>query len=179
MSLPQADVPAAADPPAARPYGLLGLVVSCALILVGACLIFAILAALVALAVVGAFGWQAVLDRVGHPDPSDQPKLVLVASMPFYAAIVAAVLVAARIRGGSRWRDLVAFKPWNPLRGAAWMWGLTAAMIVWGTLANAAIEHLKPGVNQLDHLPTGLRWRFVVLILAAVFAPIAEETLFR
>ena len=179
LSLLQADAPAPAEPSAGRPYGLLGLVVGSALILVGALLVFAILAGAALVAYTGAVGWQTIADRTAYLDSSEQAKLGILGSLLAYAALSLSVLVAARIRGGQHWRDVVAWLPWSPLRGAAWVWGLAALLILYSAVADTTIEHFHPGFNPLTKMPGEGRWRVLFVILAAVAAPITEELIFR
>ena len=175
----------AASIPAARPYGLVGLVVSLVLIVVGAaivCLVVAAAAFALSLAVIG---WQQTLDRLLELDPSSantalREKIGIVGSLLAYGALCIAVLVAARIRGGATgWRAIVAWQPWNPRRGAAWVWGLAALMVVYSFIATSTIVHFVPKFEGIVQLPPGKRWAILFVLLAAVLAPAGEELLFR
>ena len=174
-------------PPAsvARPYGLVGLVVSVVLILLATALIcLAIVAAAFALSL-AVLGWQQTLDRFIELDPSIadtsmREKVGIVGSLVVYGALAVAVLVAARIRGGAAgWREIVAWRRWNPRRGAAWVWGLAALMVAYSFVATATIVHFVPSFEGIVHLPPGKHWAVLFILLAAVFAPIGEELLFR
>jgi len=167
-----------------RPYGLLGLVVSFLLILAAAMLLCLVLAAAGFGAALAVLGWQQTLDRISDFDPTTgdvtvREKIGIVGSLVAYAALSAAVLVAARIRGEAQWREIIAWHPWNPIRGAGWIWAFAASLIVYSLAADATITHFAPSFNAIVHIPPGTRWAVLFVLLAAVFAPIAEELLFR
>lgn len=167
------------------PYGLLGLVLSTVAILVLAGLFCVLAAALAFGAASAVVGWHSTLQHIvdldtsGGTDAVFREKLAVAVSLVVYAALVAAILVMARWRGGDQWRALVAWAPWSPLRGALPFWGLIALTLAYSLAANAAIAHVYPGFEDLVQMPTGVKWAVLFFLLAAVFAPVAEELLFR
>ena len=170
-----------ADAPAARPYGIVGLIVSIPLVLAATVIIS--VATVVAPSLV-AFGWQGAIDQFvdiasSDSDPIFREKAGILVSLIAYAALSAVILGAARIRGKAEWREIVAWRPWHPLRGAAWTWGLAVLLIVYSLGANAAMTHFAPWFTPIVHIPPGIRWKIAFACLAAVFAPVAEELLFR
>ena len=177
--------PAGPDTAIARPYGLFGLPVSLVLILVATSLLCVVAAALVfGLAGLG-LGWQAALDRfiglrlaIGS-DQTFVQRLGIIVSLVVYAALSASVLAAARLRAGGRWRDLVAWHPWHPFRGARLFWSLVVVTVLYSFGANALISRLYPPSNDWVTLPTGRLWASLFVVLAVLFAPVAEELLFR
>ena len=168
-----------------RSYGIFGLAFS----LVAIALVAALLCLLMAAATFGVVailrGTQGALDLFAalHPsggrNESFLGKLTIVVSLMIYAAASAAILIVARIRAGSGWRDLVAWRPWSPLRGAGYFWGLIVLVILYSLGADAAIAHLYPKFQDLVHMPKETKWVVLFVILAAVFAPVTEELLFR
>lgn len=180
-SLPSRDMPA----PEAHPYGILGLVLSLAAIVLVASFLVLVTAAAAFGVLVLLHGLQDALEQVVALDPSGGRneafigKLTVVVSLMIYAATSAAVLIVARVRGGRRWRDLVAWRPWTPLRGAGYFWGLVVLVILYSLGADAAIAHLYPKFQDLVHMPKETKWVILFVILASVFAPITEELLFR
>lgn len=175
----------AAERPAPRPYGIIGLVVSSVAIL-AATVVFCLLAAAVVFgAACAILGWRHTVDYIIDLDPSGgvdlafREKLAVLVSPVIYAALSLAVLLAARVRGGGRWRDLVAWKPWHPLRGARLVWAIAVLTLLYSFGAEAAITHVSPHFQNLVHMPKGIKWVALFILLAAVVAPIAEELLFR
>lgn len=171
--------------PAARPYGLFGLSVSFLAILLITGLICVLVAALAYGTVALELGWRQALDRFTNLREAAGSESVflqrigIVVSLVVYAALVAAVLAAARFRGDARWRDLIGWRPWHPIHGARFFWLLAAATIGYSLAADVLISHLYPPSSDWVTLPKGLVWAGLFVTLAVVFAPIAEEILFR
>ena len=97
----------------------------------------------------------------------------------FYAAALAAILLIARWRGGKDWRGLVAWTPpiW-PLRDKV-LWMLAIAGLVYGLASSAALSYFYPKSDSWLLIPRDPRAAGLLLVMAAVMAPIAEETYFR
>ncbi len=173
------------ETPDARPYGPIGLALS--LVAIGglAAFLFLVMSAAIFGGATLLYGWEEALGRFVALDPSggrDEAflgKLTVVVSLMIYAATSAAVLIVARVRGGRSWRELVAWRPWSPWRGAWFFWGLVVAVVVYSLAADAAIAYLYPKFQDLVHMPKETKWVALFVILAAVFAPVTEELLFR
>ena len=170
---------------AGRPYGLLGLVLSTFVILLATALV-CVLAAAVLFGIAGLiFGWQPVvnhfidLDSSGGSDVASHEKLTIAISVGIYSALSVVVVLAARLRAGSLWRDLVAWRRFDPLHGAGWVWAVAFLMLLYSFGADAVITRLSPQFKDLVHMPQGTRWVVLFVLLASLFAPIAEELLFR
>ncbi len=180
-SLPQRDPIA----PKAQPYGIAGLLLSLAAIGVIATVLCLVAIAAAFGVIVLLHGLQDALDKVVALDPSSGRnaafvgKLTVVVSLVIYAAVSAAVLMAARFRGGPLWRDLIAWRPWHPVRGARAFWTIVVLVILYSLGADAAIAHFSPTFQDLVHMPKELKWVLLFALLASVFAPITEELLFR
>ncbi len=168
-----------------RPYGLVGLVLSLVAVLAVAGLLCAS-AGLAAYIVAGlTLGWHAALSRLidlkdaARSETEFQQRLQIVVSLVLYAAFIASVLIAARFRGGRQWRELVAWRPWRPWRGARRFWLITLATIIYSLGADALVSRLYPASSDWVSLPVGPTWIGLFAVLAIVFAPAAEEILFR
>lgn len=184
-SLSEADPRGGDGPAAARPYGWFGLVASTLVILVLAAAILLLLAA-AGFAIAAAFaGWRGALARLddlrdlitGGDDAADRVNVVVGGIA--YVVTACSVLIVARFRGGRRWADLVAWRPWDMRRHARLLTLLLVATVGWSLLASAAIEQVHPEAKDWVSTPTGTPWIIAFLALATLFAPITEELLFR
>ena len=175
----------AGPPVAARPYGLLGLILSLLAIL-ALTLVFALVAAVLAFAGLAALhGPQGALDLV--KTILESPKLAGRASEGFdvllgigaYLAQIAAVFAVARFRGGRDWSALVAWRDWQPRRHWKLFGGLLVLTLAWSIGASIAIEHVYPQAKDWVTAPKETVWIVGFLALAVLFGPFAEELLFR
>ncbi|MCX8254570.1 putative Abortive infection protein [Beijerinckiaceae bacterium RH AL1] len=173
-----------ADAIAPKPYGLLGLVVSIVLILLGTVLLSLLAIAAAVLATIAVVGYHHLMDHVAVLDPANgdllaREKFGIVVSLIGYGALALAVLAAARVRGGARgWRPLVGWNAWTSWR-AWWIWGLALVMVGYSLGATVALAHFFPSFDATIRLPEGKTWGLLFLLLASVLAPIGEEMLFR
>ncbi len=171
--------PAAEGGAEAVPYGPIGLVLS-TLAILGAMLVIVIVVALAAFGIAAAiYGPRTVLDLLPSKAKASEEALGLIASLVVYAALVGAILVAARIRGGGRWRDLVGWRSWIPLRGSRSVWILYAGAIAYNIAASAAITAYYPPAKDWITLPKGPGQIAMFAVIAVIAAPVAEELLFR
>ena len=171
--------------PAARPYGLPGLFLSTLAILA---LTTAILLC-IALAGFGAWaardGVQAAMRQAAdlvHGLDADQDaadRINIVAGIVAYVALVGAVLIVARFRSRSGWADLVAWRPWDMWRSLPLVLMLLAATLFYSLVASSLIEQVYPQAKDWVQAPKGTPWIVAFLAMATLFAPIAEEVLFR
>lgn len=105
--------------------------------------------------------------------------LGLAISVLVYTALAAAVLIEARLRGRSGWRDLVAWLPWNPRRTDRRVYLLAAVALAYGFLADFALHHFAPRSGPWLEMPESPALALVLAFVAVVCAPVAEELLFR
>jgi membrane protease YdiL (CAAX protease family) len=108
--------------------------------------------------------------------------LGLAISLLTYGALALAVLIEARLRGRSGWRDLVAWHPWNPWdlwRTDRRIYSLAAAALAYGFLADFALHYFSPRSGPWLTMPDSPAGTLVLAFVAVVFAPVAEELLFR
>lgn len=190
-----------AEPPVtglhtAKPYGLFGLCLSLAAILVLAILY----AHGIGLIVDGcAKGWThlaALLKSLGTAVQSHEITSIiadvrgefssdllfsgLIASLIFYAASSLAVLTLARFRGRKQWRDLIGWRPWAIWKAGRAFWYIAAAGLACGLAADVAVAYFYPPSKDWFTVPKDNFASSVLLfILAVIFAPFAEELLFR
>jgi uncharacterized protein len=170
--------------PAARPYGLFGLIVSTGIILVTAAAILILLAVLAFGVLAAASGWQGALRRfvdlsqaTNNQDFADH--LNTIGGGIGYVVIALSVVIVARFRGGRNWADLVGWKPWDMAQGLRLILVLLAATLAYSLVASAAIERVYPDAKDWIPVPKGTPWIIGFLALATFFAPITEELLFR
>jgi membrane protease YdiL (CAAX protease family) len=105
--------------------------------------------------------------------------LGLVISLFSYAALSLAVLIEARLRGHSEWRDVVAWHPWTAWRTDHRVYLIAAAALAYGFLADFALHYLHPQSGPWIRMPDHSIGALVLTLVAVVCAPIAEELLFR
>ena len=166
-------------PVEAKPYGPLGLVLSTVAILV-AMLALVIVVALAAFGIaVALYGMHTVLDLLTNRTKAFEEPFGLIASTVVYAALIASVLVAARVRGGARWRDIVGWHPWRPWKDSLFVWVLYGLAIAYNIAASAAITAYYPPAKDWITLPNGATQIAMFAVVAVIAAPIAEELLFR
>ena len=179
--------PAATDPSddSARPYGVLGLVVS---LIVIQCLaaVFALLAGGLAFAVlILRHGSDEAFRIVWHwldaagTGSSTAERLNVVVGIATYVVESLAILVVARFRGGPDWSGLVAWRDWRPSQHWRLFLPLLAAALGWSVGASIAIEYVYPASKDWVTAPKELPWIIGFLALTVLFGPIAEELLFR
>jgi membrane protease YdiL (CAAX protease family) len=88
-----------------------------------------------------------------------------------------AIVIAARWRGKSQWRDLIG---WRPFRlGDRWVWLIMLAALIYSVTADSLIGHFFPHAPAQLSIPSDRVTAGALFALAVVFAPIAEELLFR
>ena len=183
LSKDAAKAPAGA--PGATPYGLVGLVLSTLAIL-------AVTVAILAGLGLAGFGiWAArdgveaathqVVDLV-HSLDADQDatdRVGIVGGIVAYLVLVVAVALVARFRSRTGWADLVGWRPWDMWRSLPLVLLLLAATLFYSLLASSLIEQVYPQAKDWVQTPKGTPWIVAFLAMATLFAPIAEELLFR
>jgi uncharacterized protein len=101
----------------------------------------------------------------------------LALSFLLYTSVIVAVIGAARVQGGAGdWRDIVAWHPWRMDRR---VWLIVGATIAYGFCADFALSRFSPGSSAHFTMPTNVSAAVALSILAVVFAPFAEELVFR
>lgn len=103
----------------------------------------------------------------------------LAASCLVYVGVALAVVIVARFRGGSHWRDLVAWRPWSLWRSGRGFWLIVAGALVYGFAADFALNTFQPQSDAWLKMPEDLAAALGLSILAVVFAPVVEELVFR
>ena len=173
-----------AVPAAARPYGLLGLILSLVAIL-ALTVAFALVATALAFAGLAALHGpggaldllKALLDGPKAGRASEGFDVVL--GIGAYLALILAVFAVARFRGGRNWSALVAWRDWQPSRHWKLFGGLMVLTLAWSVGASMAIEHVYPQAKDWVAAPKETVWIIGFLALAVLFGPFAEELLFR
>jgi membrane protease YdiL (CAAX protease family) len=94
-------------------------------------------------------------------------------------SLSAAVLIMARWRGGSHWRDLVAWHPWNFRRNAILLLILLVLALALNEAAGLLTQWLYPSVSANDTAPSfGIA--LVLSVISNVFlAALMEELIMR
>jgi len=194
LASPHMAAPVEVTPPRRRPYRIFGLLVSFIPLGVLTLLYFAAgsLAAytvLVGPPRIGAIAAQALADLHAHTDTipgmimsdlSPYNAAPFIVSIILYIASILAILTLARWKGRRFWRDLVAWQPWAILKAGRTYWIIGGVTLVYSLIANGLLAHFYPASKQWFVVPKEDPYTATVLfILAAVFAPVAEELLFR
>ncbi len=174
-----------AQPPAAAPYGLVGLILSL-LVILALTLVFALLAvALVFAGLAAIHGFEGALEiaraTLEGPKPGGRSSegFDVVLGIGAYLAQILAVFAVARFRGGRDWSALVAWRDWQPSRHWKLFGGLMILTLMWSVGASIAIEHVYPQAKDWVTAPKETVWIIGFLALAVLFGPFAEELLFR
>lgn len=100
----------------------------------------------------------------------------LTLSFLIYTSLAAAVIVVARLQGGSDWRGTIAWRPWRPERK---VWLIVAATVAYGFSADFALSKFSPGSSAHLAMPDNFGAAVAFSVLAVIFAPVAEELVFR
>lgn len=187
MSLPEFYAKPLAETPAApvRPYGLIGLVLS-----------FALLCATGLALLGGAYGaWflvaggdavQDAMAGLAGIDLNDLHKAPHAAQMLFYTitastfiAFGLAALFVAWIRGGRQWRAPLAFTPIErPIAARTILW-LALGAFVYVLLAGFGVKLIRPDFRTWFFIPSGAAGVALSLVTVALLAPLVEELIFR
>jgi uncharacterized protein len=162
------------------PFGFLGLCVSLLGIaaLAGAItIVLVVTMAAIALPVLGRTALVELFDALSDMESGTGLRLILVFVLIFHFAIAAAIVFAAKGKGKNHWRDLIG---WQPFRLADKMlWAIMAATFLYSAAADTALGHFLPHPAAQLSIPTDRTASALLLALAVVAAPIAEEFLFR
>jgi uncharacterized protein len=168
-----------------QPYGLLGLCVSLLAIVGIALVLTALLAAAAALATDLIFGWpwlRGFLLDATTPQKGEETgplRLVLLIALAAYFAVAVAILAVARWRGGTNWRQLVGYE--TPLwrLNDKLLWAIALGALLYSFAATAVLGYLYPASQSWFTIPSDRIDWLLLFVLAAGFAPITEELLFR
>lgn len=165
----------------ARPFGVLGLCLSliglAALAVIGTLLVSVAVVAVVATAM----GWQHFADiarqSLDGGDDTFEMRCLLGVGLAFYLAVAGAILIAAKWRGGARWRDLIG---WLPFRLSDWrVWAIMAGTFAYSVGASIVFSHFWPHSTAQLTVPSDRVAAVMLFVIAAIVAPITEELLFR
>jgi membrane protease YdiL (CAAX protease family) len=174
----------------AKPYRLLGLFLSIPVLLMLA-LVYAEIAGTGAYGVI--FGWDRLRgllrqiadgfakgDIVTFIGSAFASFSYLTVSILIYAAIALAIFSLARFRGGAAWRTLIAWQPWNLWKAGRLFWFIAAGALIYSFISNALIATYYPPSKDWFTIPhDNFSAAFQLFLVATVFAPLAEELLFR
>jgi len=169
----------------AKPYRLLGLCLSLAAIAVLAIVYGAFAMGLIFMAYAAALGWTHTHNLLndllaGRIDAGAHLELGFAGSILIYTAFGLAVLSLARFRGGRAWRMLIGWQAWAPWKAGRVYWFIAVATLIYSFISNALIATYYPPSKDWFSVPQDNRFSALLLFLAAaVFAPVAEEILFR
>lgn len=169
----------------AKPYGWIGLPISLAAIFAMGTLLCALILLLVVLGFAAGLGWHEVLVRLTNArealkgDPKAAELAGLVFGILFYLTTAAAVLLAARFRGGLQWRDLVAWNAWSPLAMPRACWTAVILTMVYSLAANEALAYFYPASQDWVTVPQGWVSTLLFFLVATLSAPLTEELVFR
>ncbi len=172
-------------PSTRQPYGLLGLCVSLVAILGIALVITAAIVAVAALAADLALGWpwlRGFLLDATTPQKGEATgplRLVLLIALAAYFAVAVAVLALARWRGRASWRQIVGYGTTLWRLDDRLLWAIAAGALLYSFAATALLGYLYPQSQSWFTLPANRIDRLLLFVLAAGFAPITEELLFR
>jgi len=164
-----------------KPFGFLGLCLSLIGITVLATAITAILAVAmgaIAALFLGGNGFIEWLEyAVNDIDGVAELRLILILLLAFHLAIAVAIVIAAKWKSKCHWRHLIG---WRSLRLPDKMvWGIMAATVFYSVAADSVLGHFLPHPAAQLSIPTDRVASALLLALAVVLAPIAEEFLFR
>ena len=183
--MPSSPSTAAGPSTEARPYGLLGLILSLLAIL-ALTVVFALLEMAVGVAGLAAVrGLPEALDmlrgalNVTASGERAAQRLDVLVGIGAYVAMILAVLAVARFRGRRDWAGLVAWRDWHPQKHWKLFLALFAMTIAWEIVASVGIEHIHPEAKDWVVAPKGTPWIVAFIALAVLAGPIAEEMLFR
>jgi uncharacterized protein len=167
--------------PVAEPLGILGLLISLVAIAALSIILTALLGALMALVatvVMGPSAFLTTLDgALGDSESIAAVRALFLLLLAFHIAIALAIVIAARWQGKSQWRDLIG---WRAFRlGDKLVWVIMLAALVYSASADSLIGHFFPHPPAQLSIPSDRVTEIALLALAVIFAPIAEELLFR
>ncbi len=171
--------------PAARPYGLLGLILSTFVIFAAATAILLAVAAVAFGGLAARDGWQTALWQVtdfqhtlaSNQDAADRANIV--GGTIVYVVTALSVLIVARFRGRAAWSELVGWQPWDMGRNLPFILLLLAGTLFYSLIASSLIERIHPEAKDWVPTPNGTPWIIGFLAMATLFAPVTEELLFR
>ena len=165
--------------PGARPYGILGLLLSLLGVLVIASGVLAGFAGLFALINGLLFGWADVGDSFSALTAGSLDQVAtagLLVGSAAYVAAAFAIYAMARRRAGDGWRSLLG---WTSFRTDRIFWALLAGAVAYQMVAGALVRFIHPEAKNWLILPDGPLGVASAVLLIAVLAPICEELLFR
>jgi membrane protease YdiL (CAAX protease family) len=167
-------------------YGLFGLILSLASIAVLATLLCTLAAAFVfalAFFLPRSALSSSLADMVHAMRTGSNPEALVVSGLAssflIYSAIGLAVILLARLRAGSEWRLLIAWRPWRLLERRRAFWLICACALVYSFAADFAFSHLDPKTGAWLKMPADPAEAAAIAVLAVVFAPVVEELVFR
>ena len=174
-----------ADTLRAQPYGWIGLPLSLLAIVVCGTALCALVCGIAFGVETARVGWHEAVVHVtslfqamkGDPHASEFVALCL--SILIYLTIAVTVVAFARFRGGARWRDLIAWHPWEARHRSRLFWAIVASTFVYSLVANEALAYFYPASQEWVTLPTGAWSIGLFFVVAVIAAPLTEELIFR
>lgn len=122
---------------------------------------------------------ETVRTAIAERDAVTLMYLGLLGSCLTYFSVGLAVLIVARLRGGSDWRELIAWRPWTFWLRKRSLWLLVGATLAYSFAADFAIAYLSPDTRDWLTMPKEEGAAALIAILAVGFAPVVEELVFR
>jgi uncharacterized protein len=191
-------------PPATPPYRWSGLVVSILALIVIALLIWFLLAALVFLVEIPVEGWSAAAAHLGavaafvgergptssifipfplvigalEPDTPAVENGITIVTMLLQLSLIAAVFIIAYRHAGARWRDALAWHPWEFRRHAVLFGLLLVAALAFNEIGGLITKYFWPGPSE-ESVPAFGPGFALFLLGSVVAAPFMEELLVR
>lgn len=167
-----------------QPYGFLGLCLSLVGIAGLTLVIAAAIGGFAALVAAAIFGWDKVREffvdaTMLQGDGVAARRLGFGLALIAYVAAVIGTLSFARWRGGRQWRQLVGLQPAVWRLGDKMLWAVAVGALIYSAAASAAIGYFFPNAQSWFTIPADRLSYWMLFILAAMVAPIAEELLFR
>lgn len=168
----------------AIPYGVFGLIVSTALIIAGAGIL--LIAVIIGADIVGGKFFQSAMDRLSAYDlkllanaPVTLQRYFYIVLIVVFLLVLPPLLLAARIRGGTGWRDLLALRSSLRELDRKWLMIFVAATPVYILGTGLLVKALFPEFKTWFFVPSELQGLVLSIIGVIIVAPVVEELLFR
>ena len=174
----------AANETGPRPYGLFGLIVSTALIVVGTAAVamgayFAVhfLAGHRIVSLLGNVGLYGTKNMHSAPAPVQHAFFIMLSAG--FVALLIPTLLMALWRGGRSWRELLMLKGPERLPAAGWLILFVLALPLYLIAASYTVRFFYPQFTTWFFVPADVTGKILSFIPVVILAPLAEELFFR